>query len=54
MGAAGLARVQKTFSAEHMVRNTLRVYERVVRRNAQLPTSNSQRQARGRVKARND
>ena len=31
MGAAGLARVQSAFSAEHMVRNTLRVYERVVR-----------------------
>ena len=31
MGAAGLERVQNTFSAEHMVRNTLRVYERVVR-----------------------
>jgi L-malate glycosyltransferase len=43
MGAAGLERVQNTFSAEHMVRNTLRVYERVVRSdNSQLPTSNSQ------------
>ena len=31
MGAAGLARVRSDFSAEHMVRNTLRVYERVVR-----------------------
>src|SRR5215218_10369052 len=31
MGAAGLARVQGTFSAERMVRNTLAVYQRVVR-----------------------
>ena len=39
MGAAGLARVQTTFSAEHMVRNTLSVYKRVVR---SIPTSNCQ------------
>jgi glycosyltransferase involved in cell wall biosynthesis len=29
MGAAGRARVESAFSAEHMVNNTLRVYERV-------------------------
>jgi glycosyltransferase involved in cell wall biosynthesis len=29
MGAAGRARVQSAFSAEHMVKNTLRVYQRV-------------------------
>jgi glycosyltransferase involved in cell wall biosynthesis len=32
MGAAGLARVQSAFSAEHMVKNTLRVYQRVAQR----------------------
>ena len=31
MGAAGLARVQSAFSAEHMVKNTLAVYSRVAR-----------------------
>ena len=29
MGAAGLARVESAFSAERMVKNTLRVYQRV-------------------------
>jgi glycosyltransferase involved in cell wall biosynthesis len=29
MGAAGLARVHSAFSAEQMVKNTLRVYQRV-------------------------
>jgi glycosyltransferase involved in cell wall biosynthesis len=37
MGAAGLARVQAAFSAEHMVKNTLRVYRRVAQR--QVPGS---------------
>jgi glycosyltransferase involved in cell wall biosynthesis len=31
MGAAGLARVRNTFTAEHMVLNTLEVYRRVVK-----------------------
>ena len=31
MGAAGLARVRTVFSAEHMIRNTIRAYQRVLR-----------------------
>ena len=34
MGAAGLKRVRDRFSAEAMVRNTLRVYERIERSKA--------------------
>jgi hypothetical protein len=33
-GAAGLKRVREHFSAEAMVRNTLRIYERIVQSKA--------------------
>ena len=46
MGAAGLARVQSAFSAEQMVKNTLRVYQRVAQnQGVALPESEDSRPA---------